>query len=53
VGKSAPEFRRFQADLQEVEPLLRGIADREIDTTIPLSQVVRAILKAVGAQPPP
>jgi len=50
-GKSALEFRRFQADVQEVEPLLRGIADREIDATLPLSQVVRAILDAVGAQP--
>jgi shikimate kinase len=50
-GKSALESRRFQADVQEVEPLLRGIADREIDATLPLSQVVRAILDAVGAQP--
>ena len=46
-GKSASDFRRFQADLQQVEPLLRGIADHEIDTTMPLSQVVRTILKAV------
>ena len=50
-GKSAEESRRFQADLQEVEPLLRGVADCEIDTTMPLSEVVRAVLKAVSAQP--
>jgi shikimate kinase len=51
-GKSPEEFRRFQADLREVEPLLRAIADCEIDTTMPLNEVVQAILKAVGAQPP-
>lgn len=50
-GKSAEESRRFQADLQEVEPLLRGVAGCEIDTTMPLSEVVRAVLKAVSAQP--
>jgi len=43
---------RFLADLREVEPRLRAIADCEIDTTIPLSQVVRAILQAAGAQLP-
>jgi shikimate kinase len=47
-GKSAPEFLRFQADLRQVEPLLRAVADREIDTTVPLSQVVGEILKAVA-----
>jgi shikimate kinase len=51
-GKSAEVSRRFLADLQEVEPLLRAIADCEIDTTMPLSEVVRAILQAIGAQPP-
>ena len=51
-GKSAEEHRRFLADLQEIEPRLRAIADCEIDTTIPLSQVVRAILQAAGAQLP-
>lgn len=33
-------------------PLLRAIADCEIDTTMPLSEVGRAIVQAVGAQPP-
>ena len=51
-GKSAEEYRRFLADLREVEPLLRAIADCEIDTTMPVSEVVRAILQAVGAPPP-
>ena len=51
-GKSAEESRRFEADLQEVEPLLRAVAGCEIDTTMLLSDVVRVILKAVGAEPP-
>ena len=51
-GKSAEEHRRFLADLRDIEPRLRAIADCEIDTTIPLSQVVRAILQAAGAQLP-
>jgi hypothetical protein len=51
-GKSAEEYHRFLADLQEVEPRLRAIADCEIDTTIPISQVVGAILQAVGAKLP-
>jgi shikimate kinase len=51
-GKSGQEFRWFQEDLQETEPLLRAAADCEIDTAMPLGQVVRAILEAVGAQPP-
>lgn len=50
-GKSAGESRRFLADLEEVEPLLRAIADCEIDTTMPLSEVARAVLQAVGIQP--
>jgi len=52
-GKSAGEYRRFLADLQEVEPLLRAIADCEIDTTMSISEVVRAILQAVGPRRPP
>ena len=51
-GKSAQEHRRILADLQDIEPRLQAIADCEIDTTIPLSQVVRAILQAAGAQLP-
>lgn len=51
-GKSPEEFRRFLADLREVEPRLRAIADCEIDTSGPLPEVVRAVLHAVGAPPP-
>jgi shikimate kinase len=51
-GKSAEESCRFLADLQEAVPLLRAIADCEIDTAMPLSEVVRAILQTVGAQLP-
>ena len=51
-GKSAEEHLRFLADLRDIEPRLRAIADCEIDTTLRLSQVVRAILQAAGAQLP-
>jgi shikimate kinase len=51
-GKSAGEYRRFLADLADAGPRLRAIADCEIDTTMPLSEVVRAILVAVDAPPP-
>lgn len=50
-GKSAEDRRRILADLQEVEPLLRRIADCEIDTTMPLSEVVRAVLHCARADP--
>jgi len=48
-GKSPGQYRRFLADLHDVEPRLRAIADCEIDTTIPLSQVVQATLQAASA----
>ena len=32
-GKSAGSYHRFLADLAEVEPRLRAVADCEIDTT--------------------
>ena len=51
-GKSAEEYHRILADLAEVELSLMDMADCEIDTTMPLSEVVRAILKAVSARPP-
>lgn len=52
-GKSAWEYRRILADLQNVEPRLRAIADCEIDTSLPLSEVTSAILQAAGVPPPP
>lgn len=51
-GKSAGEYRRVLADLADVEPRLRVIADCEIDAAMPLSEVVRATLKAVNVRPP-
>lgn len=48
-GKSAGEYHQILADLADVEPRLRKVADCEIDTTMPLSEVVPAILTAVGA----
>ena len=51
-GKSAGDYHRFLADLAEVEPRLRAVADCEIDTTKPLSEVVLSILEAVNVRPP-
>lgn len=51
-GKSARDYQRFLADLAEVEPQLRAIADCEIDTTMPPGEVVQAILTAVNIRPP-
>jgi dephospho-CoA kinase len=51
-GKSAGDYHRFLADLADVEPRLRTVADCEIDTTMPLSEVVLSILKAVNVRPP-
>jgi dephospho-CoA kinase len=51
-GKSAGEYHRVLADLADVEPRLRVIAHCEIDATMPLSEVVRATLKAVNVRPP-
>ena len=47
-GKAPEERRRFLADVQAVEPLLRRVADHEIDTTAPLEDVVTTILRLVG-----
>jgi shikimate kinase len=51
-GKSAVEYHRILADLAEVEPRLRTIADCEIGTMKPLNEVVEEIVKAVSARPP-
>lgn len=48
-GKSAEDSRRVLADLADVEPRLRAIADSEIDTTMPLGEVVRAVLHCARA----
>ena len=46
-GKDPAEFARFLADVRDVEPRLRAASDREIDTRMPLPDVVGALLAAV------
>ena len=48
-GKAPEELNRILDDLECVEPLLRRVADHEIRTTIPLNEVVTAILRLVDA----
>jgi dephospho-CoA kinase len=48
-GKTQGELRRVFDDLRTIEPLLRTAADYEIRTTMPLSDVVTAVLRLVGA----
>jgi dephospho-CoA kinase len=48
-GKAPGELRRVFDDLRVVEPLLRKAADYEIRTTMPLSEVVTAVLRLTGA----
>ena len=44
-GKTPQELSRVLADLRNVEPLLRQVADHEVRTTMPLDDVVTAILR--------
>jgi dephospho-CoA kinase len=48
-GKSPEQRRRVLEDLRTVEPLLRRVATQEIRTTMPLPDVVAAILRLVDA----
>ena len=48
-GKAPGELRRVFDDLQVIEPLLRNAADDEISTTMPLNDVVTAVLRLTGA----
>jgi dephospho-CoA kinase len=48
-GKAPEELSRIAGDIQTVEPLLRRVADHEIQTTIPLNEVVTTILHLVDA----
>jgi dephospho-CoA kinase len=48
-GKTPQEFRRFREDVETVEPQLRRIATHEVDTTMPLNDLVTAILELVDA----
>ena len=46
-GKSPEELSRILDDLENVEPLLRRVADHEIRTTAPLDEVVDDVLRLV------
>ena len=46
-GKHPDEIARVLGLLESVEPLLRGVAGHEIDTSAPLEAVVAAILRLV------
>jgi shikimate kinase len=48
-GKDPAELSRIIDDVEAVEPLLRRVADHEVRTTIPLNEVVTAILRLVDA----
>jgi dephospho-CoA kinase len=47
-GKAPGELSRVLHDIKTVEPLLRQVADHEVQTTMPLNDVVTAILRLVG-----
>jgi len=47
-GKKPGELGRVFDDLRAVEPILRQAADYEITTTMPLSDVVTAVLRLAG-----
>jgi dephospho-CoA kinase len=48
-GKAPGELDRIFDDLRTVEPLLRKAADYEIRTTMPLNDVVTAVLRLADA----
>jgi shikimate kinase len=48
-GKTPEELRRFLDDVEAVEPQLRRIATCEVQTTVPLNDVVTTILRFVDA----
>lgn len=48
-GKAPEELSRVLADLHNVEPLLRQVADHEVRTTMALDDVVATILHLVDA----
>ena len=48
-GKSPDELARVLGDLEAVEPRLRSAADHEIQTTIPLADVVSTVLRLACA----
>jgi dephospho-CoA kinase len=47
-GKAPGELSRILGDLAAIEPLLRKAADYEVQTTVPLSDVVATVLRLAG-----
>ena len=47
-GKATEELDRVRDDIETAEPLLRRVADHEIQATVPLNEVVTAILRLVN-----
>jgi len=47
-GQGPEELRRFLEDVEKVEPLLRRAATAEIETTMPVDEVVTTVLRVVG-----
>jgi dephospho-CoA kinase len=50
-GKAPGELGRILDDLAAIEPLLRRAADHEVCTTMPLRDVVAAVLRLVDERP--
>jgi dephospho-CoA kinase len=49
-GKTPAELSRVLADRQAVEPRLRKVADHEIQTSMPLDDVVTTVLRITGTE---
>ena len=47
-GRAPEERRRFLADVETVEPMLRRVADHEVSTVPPVGEVVTTVLELVG-----
>jgi len=50
-GKKPEELAAVLHNLATIEPLLRRGATAEIDTSVPLDEVLTAVLRAVGERP--
>ena len=51
-GKRPEEVARVLGLLQTIEPALRRVAGHEVDTSVPLNQVVAKVLQLVGISAP-
>jgi len=50
-GKRPEEVARVLSLVKSIEPLLRRAAGSEIDTSVPLEEVVATLLRLVQSQP--